>query len=221
MRVLCVDLMPGLEEAQRCLVNACASLPSAGVEVVAGVPYGPLFNSLSSAGVPVFPVSPARAAKRGWGVLPSADSLRCTPSTVFQIMRVIKPDIVHANGLQSFAASQHAFCPVPLVWHVRDRHLPIKAAREASRMASRIFVSSEEIDEYLVEILSPRLLGRIRVIRDDEPRLMAPVPQSGVPRSDHAGAIRNRGAARPVCEQLAREYRALLAATDPRHDADE
>ena len=221
MRVLCVDLVPGLEEAQRSLVNACASLPSAGVEVVAGVPYGPLFNSLSSAGVPVFPVSPARATKRGWGVLPSADSLRCTPSTVYQIMRVVKPDIVHANGLQAFAASQHAFCSTPLVWHVRDRRLPVKAAREASRMASRIFVSSEEIDEYLVEILSPRLLGRIRVIRDGDPQRMAPVPPSGVPRSDHAGTMRDREVARPVCEQLAREYRALLAATTQRHEADE
>lgn len=213
--------MPGLEEAQRCLVNACASLPSAGVEVVAGVPYGPLFNSLSSAGVTVFPVAPARAAKRGWGVLPSADSLQCTPSTVFQIMRVVKPDIVHANGLQSFAASQHAFCPTPLVWHVRDRHLPVKAAREASRMASRIFVSSEEIDEYLVEVLSPRLLGRIRVIRDGDPQLTAPGPQSDVPRLKHAGTMRNREPVRPVCEQLAREYRALLAASTQRHDADE
>jgi len=44
--------------------------------------------------------------------------------------------------------------------------LPIPIAREAAKKASRLIAASEAIDEYLVDILSPRLLGRIRVIRN-------------------------------------------------------
>jgi glycosyltransferase involved in cell wall biosynthesis len=88
------------------------------------------------------------------------------PSTVCQIIRAVKPDIIHANSLPAFLASRKTFSHIPLVWHVRDLRLPVVIARDAAKKASRIIAASEAIDEYLVEILSPSILGRIRVVRN-------------------------------------------------------
>jgi glycosyltransferase involved in cell wall biosynthesis len=88
------------------------------------------------------------------------------PSTVSQIIRAVRPDIVHANSLPSFLAASRASGHVPTFWHVRDIQLPALVAHESSKRAERIIAASEAIDEALVDILSPRILGRIRVIRN-------------------------------------------------------
>ncbi|HPB10220.1 MAG TPA: glycosyltransferase family 4 protein [Kiritimatiellia bacterium] len=166
MRVLWVDLISELGGAQYSLLEVCGGLAACGVEVVAAVPQGPLFDRLSSKGIPVFPVSPVRASRRGWGLFSTAAKLMRAPSTVCQIIRAVKPDIIHANSLPAFLASRKTFSHIPLVWHVRDLRLPVVIARDAAKKASRIIAASEAIDEYLVEILSPRILGRIRVVRN-------------------------------------------------------
>ncbi len=166
MRVLWVDLISELGGAQYSLLEVCGGLAACGVEVVAAVPQGPLFDRLSAKGIPVFPVSPVRASRRGWGLFSTAAKLMRAPSTVCQIIRAVKPDIVHANSLPAFLASRKTFSHIPLVWHVRDLRLPVVIARDAAKKASRIIAASEAIDEYLVEILSPRILGRIRVVRN-------------------------------------------------------
>ena len=166
MRVLWVDLISELGGAQYSLLEVCGGLAACGVEVVAAVPQGPLFERLSAKGIPIFPVSPVRASRRGWGLFSTAAKLMRAPSTVCQIIRAVKPDIIHANSLPAFLASRKTFSHILLVWHVRDLRLPVVIARDAAKKASRIIAASEAIDEYLVEILSPSILGRIRVVRN-------------------------------------------------------
>ena len=166
MRVLWVDLVSELGGAQYSLLEVCARLPSHGVEVVAAVPQGPLFDRLSASGVTVFPVSPLRASRRGWGLFSTAAKLMRVPSTIYRIAHTVKPDIVHANSLPAFLASRKISSNIPLVWHVRDVRLPTVVARDAAKRASRIIAVSGAVDEYLVEILSPRILGRIRVVHN-------------------------------------------------------
>ncbi len=222
MRVLWVDLISELGEAQQNLLESCSSLPSVGVDVVVAVPYGPLFDRLTAAGVTVFPVSAARAKRRGWRLFRcTPDKLLRAPSTVLQIIRSVEPDIIHANGLSAFHASCHTFKSIPIIWHVRDISLPTESARIASKIAARIFASSEEVDEYLVDILSPRILGRIRVIRDGDRQLMADETRAllsdsvrvAMPDAAIRDSLLSNFSPRHIGVQLAKEYRALIAAT--------
>lgn len=166
MTVLWIDLVSELGGAQHSMSELCSALSSAGVDVVAAAPYGPLFDRLTAAGLKVFPVSPIRARKRGWGLFTTAAKLLRAPSTVSQIIRTVKPDIIHTNSLPAFLAASHTGTSIPVIWHVRDLRLPTLVAREAAKKAARIIAASEAIDEYLVDFLSPRILGRIRIIRN-------------------------------------------------------
>jgi glycosyltransferase involved in cell wall biosynthesis len=166
MTVLWVDLVSEMGGAQHSLLEVCAALSSAGAEVVAAVPQGPLFDRLAAAGVKVFPVSPVRASRRGWGLFSTTAKLLRAPGTVAQIIKAVKPDIIHANSLTAFLAASRTGTTIPVIWHVRDLRLPALVAHEASKKAALIIAASDAIDEHLVEILSPRLLGRIRVVRN-------------------------------------------------------
>ncbi len=166
MRVLWVDMVSELGGAQLSLFDACAALSAAGVEVFAAVPYGPLFDRLTAKGIQTFPVSPVRARKRGWGLFTTTAKLLRAPSSVAQIVHTVKPDIVHANNMTAFLATSRVHASLPVVWHVRDLQIPTLVARDAAKKAARLFAASEAIDEMLVDILSPRTLGRIRVIRN-------------------------------------------------------
>ena len=166
MRVLWVDLIAEMGGAQHSLLEACSVLPSVGVDVAAAVPQGPLFERLTATGLTVYPVSAVRASKRGWGLFTTAAKLLRAPSTISQIVRVVKPDIIHTNSLPAFLAARHTSSSIPIIWHVRDLRLPIPIARDAAKKATRIIAASEAVDEFLVDILSPRILGRIRIIRN-------------------------------------------------------
>ena len=180
MNILWVDLVSELGGAQHSMFEVCTTLPALGVKVVAAVPYGPLFDLLKGAGLTVYPVSAVRAKKRGWGLFTSTAKLMRAPGTIGQIIRDAKPDIVHANGLAAFFATSLAAGSVPVFWHVRDIQIPPLVAHEASKKAGRIIAASEAIDERLVDILSPRILGRIRVIRNG----IDPKPFSGISKAD-------------------------------------
>ncbi|MDD4019032.1 MAG: glycosyltransferase family 4 protein [Kiritimatiellae bacterium] len=166
MTVLWIDLLSEMGGAQHSLYEVCTTLHQKGVDVVAAVPYGPLYERLKSAGIKVFPVSAVRARKHGWGFFVTAAKLMRAPGTVLQIIRAVKPDIVHTNSLPAFLAASRTQTAIPVIWHVRDMRLPELIAREAAKKAARIIAVSEAVDEYLVDILSPRILGRIRVIRN-------------------------------------------------------
>lgn len=166
MTIVWLDLISELGGAQHSMLDVCTTLRAQGVEIMAAVPYGPLFDRLTAAGLTVFPVSPVRATTRGWGLFKTTAKLLRAPSAVSQIIRTVKPDIVHANSLAALLAVKRAHTAIPTVWHVRDLHLPILVARDAAKKASRIIAASEAIDEYLVGFLSPRILGNTRVIRN-------------------------------------------------------
>lgn len=166
MTVLWVELVSELGGAQRSLYEVCVALKGLGTNVVVAAPYGPLFTLLSEAGITVFPVSALRAHKHGWGLFVTTAKLLRAPSTVSQIVRAVKPDVIHANSLPALIAVAKATTHIPIFWHVRDLQLPALVARESSKHAERIIAASGSIDEYLVEILSPRVLGHIRVIRN-------------------------------------------------------
>lgn len=166
MNVMWVDLVSELGGAQRSLLEVCTTLPSFGVNVTAAIPYGPLFDQLKGAGITVFPVAAVRAKKHGWGLFVTTAKLLRAPSAIGQIIRTVKPDIVHANGLPAFLAASRASSHSPFFWHVRDLAMPNVMVHDAAKKAERIIAASEAIDEHLVDILSPRLLGRIRVINN-------------------------------------------------------
>jgi len=166
MTVLWVELVGELGGAQRSLYETCVALKALGVDIVVATPYGPLFNLLKETEIRVFPVSALRANKHGWGLFVTTAKLLRAPSTVSQIVRAVKPDIIHANSLPALIATAKATTRIPIFWHVRDLQLPALIARETSKRAERIIAASESIDEHLVEILSPRVLGHIRVIRN-------------------------------------------------------
>lgn len=166
MNVLWVEMLSELGGAQRSMFEVCCGLQKQGVRVAAAVPYGPLFDMLKAEGVLVFPVASVRAKRHGWGLFTTTAKLLRAPSTVAQIVRAAKPDIIHANGLSAFVAAGRAAGDKPMFLHIRDLQLPALVARDASRRATRIIAASEAIDEQLVEIVSPRNLGHIRVIRN-------------------------------------------------------
>ncbi len=148
------------------MLEACAGLAKRGIEIVAAVPPGFLADRLAQAGITVYPGSPLRARKRGFGFFVTAAKLLRSPSPFAQILRAVKPDIIHANSLTALMAAKGTHTRIPVVWHVRDLRLPRLAVHEAGRMADRIVAVSEAVDEWLTEILSPRVQGRIRVVRN-------------------------------------------------------
>ncbi|HOE61594.1 MAG TPA: glycosyltransferase family 4 protein [Kiritimatiellia bacterium] len=166
VKVLMLDLVSEWGGAQHSLYDACVSLSRLGVEPVAAVPQGPLFDRLTTAGITVFPVSPLRAHRRGFALFTTAAKLLRAPATVSQILKVVKPDIIHCNSLQAFLAVRGHHAKTPLIWHVRDLKMPVALARDAAKKAARLFAVSEAVDEYLVEILPQKHLGRIRVVRN-------------------------------------------------------
>ncbi|MDD4101546.1 MAG: glycosyltransferase family 4 protein [Kiritimatiellae bacterium] len=166
MRVLWVDLVSEPGGAQMSMLEACVGLAARGVEVVAAVPPGFLSERLKQAGITVYPVSRLRAHKRGFGFFVTAAKLLRAPATVSQILKVVKPDIIHANSLTAFMAAKGTHTQIPIVWHVRDLRQPLTAAIEAGKKAEMIVAVSEAVDEWLADILSPRVLGRIKVIRN-------------------------------------------------------
>lgn len=166
MRVLWIDLISEFGGAQHSMLEVCKTLPQFGIETMAAVPHGPLFEGLSQAGLRVFPVTPVRARKRGWGFFSTVFKLIHVSGTISHIVKTVRPDIIHANSLPAFLAACRMSSPPPVIWHVRDLRLPMPVARQAGKKAARIIAASSAIDEYLVNILSSRVLGHIRVIRN-------------------------------------------------------
>ena len=166
MCVLWLDLVSELGGAQYSLLETCTGLSAKGVEIAAAVPQGALFDRLFENGIRVFPVSPLRATKRGWGFFTTAAKLLRAPATVRQIVQAVKPDIIHANSLPAFLAARKAVSRIPVIWHVRDIQMPAIIAHGAAKKAARIIAASSTIDEMLTETISSRNLGCVRMIRN-------------------------------------------------------
>jgi len=166
MKVLWLDLVSEPGGAQISMLEACVGLAARGIEIVAATPPGFLADRLKQAGITVFPVSELRARRRGFGLFMTASKLLRSPSTVSQILRTIKPDIVHANSLTAFMVAKRTRTQAPVIWHVRDLRMPALAAREAGKKADMIIAVSTAVDEWLAYVLPSSVLGNIRVIRN-------------------------------------------------------
>lgn len=148
------------------MLEACVGLAARGIEIVAAAPQGFLADRLTQSGITVYPVSTLRARRLGFGFFVTASKLLRSPSTVAQILRTVKPDIIHANSLTAFMVAKGTHTRIPVVWHVRDLRLPALAAYEAGKKAEMIIAVSRAVDEWLADVLSPRVLGHIRVVRN-------------------------------------------------------
>lgn len=148
------------------MLEACTWLGAHGVEVVAAAPPGFLYDRLRAAGIPTHTLDSVQPARRGVRMLKSAVRLTRTPASLSQILRVVKPDIIHANSFTALLAMMGVRSKIPLVWHVRDLRLSQIALYQATKRADMIVAASRSIDEWLAEVISPRIMGRVRVIRN-------------------------------------------------------
>ena len=165
MKILWVDVVSELGGAQRSLLDVSKKLIlEPDIELEAAVPNGPLAASLAEAGIPVHPVSPVRATRRRTGFFSTIYKLLFATNEFSRILKVVKPDIVHANALPSFLATGLSGRKLPVFWHVRDLRQPVPLMREASHNATRIIAPSEAVAEYLAESLSRSIYSSIRTI---------------------------------------------------------
>lgn len=165
-KILWINVVAELGGAQHSMFEVCQRLAKAGVTVEVAIPYGALYDRFHEAGFTIYPISPIRASKKGLALFKTMAKLLKAPHTVNQIIRVSKPDIVHANSLAAFLTTTHAPAATPIIWHVRDIQPPPALIRPALRRAVRIITASEAIDEHFTEMLSPRHRGKLLLIRN-------------------------------------------------------
>jgi glycosyltransferase involved in cell wall biosynthesis len=165
-RVLWIDVVSEMGGAQHSLFEVCRALASDGVDIEAALPPGPLSDKCRDAGLKVYPISPIRASRKGLALFTTAAKLLRSPHTVSQIVRVCKPDIVHANSLAAFMTTRHVPSSVPVLWHVRDIQSDPHLIRSSVRRADGIITASEAIDISLTDIISPRHRDKLHLVRN-------------------------------------------------------
>ena len=186
MRVLWIDLISELGGAQYSLLEVCRGLSACGIDIAVAVPPGPLSDALSAKGIPVHPVAPLRASKRGWGLIATAARLLKTTGTVTRAIRSFNPDVIHANSLPAFLSTRKVSTRIPVVWHARDLRLPAPLVRIAAGRAARIIAASDTVADYLADTLSPRRLEHVRIICNG-------IDPARFPASDRTAARRRFG----------------------------
>ncbi|HWE38748.1 MAG TPA: glycosyltransferase family 4 protein [Isosphaeraceae bacterium] len=171
MRIAFVNPIGQVGGAELSLLDLLATLPAAlpGVErhlVLLG--DGPLRDRAEALGVSVH-VAPMPEALAGLGDsalrgrgrfgaaiglaargLPAAWAARSFAKGLRTILRDLKPDLIHTNGLKAHLLAHVARVPgVPVVWHVRDfpgaRPVMAKALRWAARGAAGAIAISEAV----------------------------------------------------------------------------
>lgn len=165
-KILGIDVVAQPGGAQHSMFEVCQKLSKAGITIEVAIPYGALYDRFHEAGFTVYPISPIRASKKGLALFKTAAKLLKAPHTISQIIRVSKPDIVHANSLAAFLTTTHVPATTPLIWHVRDLQPPSALVRPAARRATRIVTASEAIDEHFADMLSPRHRDKLLLIRN-------------------------------------------------------
>ena len=165
-RVLWIDVVSQMGGAQHSMFEVCTALAKKGVQIEVALPDGPLSDKFQAAGIPVYPVSPIRASKKGFALFTTAAKLLRSPHTVNQIVRGCKPDIIHANSLAAFMTTMHVPSSIPALWHVRDIQNNPQLIRNSVRRAAGLITASEAIDESLTDCVSPRHRGKLYLVRN-------------------------------------------------------
>lgn len=167
MKTLFVEVVPEMGGAQQSLYELCIALPPLGIEVVVAAPQGPLGDALRTAGVSVCPIPAVRARRRGSGFVATLFRLAHTSWRISQIIRSVRPDIIHANSVTSALALGKPPPGVPRFTHVRDLRLPALAVRTAAQRSTRLIAISTALDAYLRDTLAGSAhLEKIRIIRN-------------------------------------------------------
>lgn len=185
-RVLWIDVVSEMGGAQHSLYEVCRALAEAGVAIETALPPGPLSDKCRDAGLKVYPISPIRASRKGLALFTTAAKLLRSPHTVSQIVRVCKPDIVHANSLAAFMTTRHVPSSVPVLWHVRDIQSDPQLIRGSIRRADGIITASEAIDTSLTDIVSPRHRDKLHLVRNGiDPSIFVGADKARL-RAEHA-----------------------------------
>lgn len=130
MTVVFLDHVATLSGGEIALVRLVGCLTEVDAHVILGQD-GPLRGRLEAVGatVEVMPLDPRTRDAHRRGVARGLDGLRAAVVTLVHAarlarrLRVLRPDLVHANSLKSgfYGSIAARMAGVPVVWHVRDR----------------------------------------------------------------------------------------------------
>lgn len=165
MTVLLIDSTDELGGAQRSLVELGVALQKRGLAVHAAVPSGTLADTLQTAGVSVRRI-PAVRLHRRLHVQVLLEIVRFIAARVAlaRVIRAVRPDFIHANGLTSALLTVSVHPPCPVLWHVRDLAMPGSAVHYLARRVDGIVAISNPVSERLREIVPTNLFRKIHLV---------------------------------------------------------
>jgi len=143
------------------------ALKARGVSVHAAVPAGPLSHALRAAGVPLRTI-PAVRLRRGLHPRALVEAVRFVGAlpALARAIRIVNPDLIHANGLTPTLLAVNVRQRHPVLWHVRDLVMRVSAVHYLSRRVTCIVGISESVAEHLTEMVPSFLLRKVRLIRN-------------------------------------------------------
>ncbi|MEO5366811.1 MAG: glycosyltransferase family 4 protein [Magnetococcus sp. WYHC-3] len=167
MTVLLVDCAPELGGAQRSLLELAAQLRTRGSSLQAAVPSGALHDALLTAGIAVHRLPDVRLHRRlGWRSLTELAHFFCACLVLARIIRAVRPEIIHANGLTPALLAVSVSRQFPVLWQVRDCHMHHAIVRYLSRRVASLVGISETVTECLSAIIPPAQRHKIKLIRN-------------------------------------------------------
>lgn len=166
MRVLLIDTASVMGGAQWSLLELAARFAGHDIQLDVAVPAGPLADKLSAAGLRVHLVPPFRPRRQAAS---TATFSRLAAAVKFwwrllRIARATRAEVLYANSLPAALAASWLPLRRPLIWHVRDLRLPIRAAQWIARQSQNVIAASHAIDEMLCEMLPRDTRGRIKLV---------------------------------------------------------
>ncbi|MFZ4398114.1 MAG: glycosyltransferase family 4 protein, partial [Kiritimatiellia bacterium] len=151
--------------AQRSLLELAGALQSRSLSLQAAVADGTLQAALLTAGVPVHRLPAVRLHRRlGLGTLKEFARFLGALGALARIVRTVRPEIIHANGLTAALLVVTVRRQIPVLWHVRDLHMRGAIVRYLSRRVARLAGISEAVTERLTELLPFSQRGKIRLV---------------------------------------------------------
>ncbi|MEI6211282.1 MAG: glycosyltransferase family 4 protein [bacterium] len=165
MTVLLVDCSAAFGGAQRSLLELACALQARSLSLQAAVADGTLQAALLTAGVPVHRIPAVRLHRRlSPGTLKEFARFLGALGALARIVRTVRPEIIHANGLTAALLVVCVRRQIPVLWHVRDLHMRGAIVRYLSRRVARLAGISETVTERLTELLPVSQRGKVRLV---------------------------------------------------------
>ena len=167
MTILFVDCACELGGAQRSLLELATALHARALRVQAAVPAGALADALRASGIAVHPIPAVRLHRRLHLQLVT-DLIRfaCARSALLRVIRTVRPEIIHANGITPALLSATIRTPCPVLWHVRDLHMPAAMVRHLARQADSLVAISDAVAAYLIQTVPARQRRKVHLVRN-------------------------------------------------------